>query len=70
MASLDARKNKAISVFRQTANELAAINEGLSKSLGTLGQLQAFIASQTESANKMIADNEAVRGRILDIIGE
>lgn len=70
IASLSARKTKALSAFRQTANELAAVNAELEKSLSALDSLRTFVAEQTDAANKMIADNSAIRTKILDIIGE
>lgn len=68
--ALSARKVRALSLFRQTAEELATVNGGLKQSLDALSGLQSFINEQTESTNKMIADNETVRSKILDIIGE
>lgn len=70
ITALSARKAKALSMFRQTAEELSVVNGGLQQSLDTLSGLQSFINEQTASTNKMIADNEAVRSKILDIIGE
>lgn len=70
IANLSARKTRAISAFRQTADELAYVNEELQKSLLSLGELQKFIDEQTKTANQMISDNSSVRNKILDIIGE
>ncbi len=70
ISTLSARKNNALNVFRQTANELAAVNEGLSKSLDNLSGLQAFINEQSAATTKMMEDNDSVRARILEIIGE
>lgn len=70
ISTLSARKNNALNVFRQTANELAAVNEGLSKSLDNLSGLQAFINEQSAATTKMMKDNDNVRARILEIIGE
>lgn len=67
---LSMRKMRALSAFRQTAEELALVNGGLTQSLDTLSRLQSFIDEQTASTNRMIEDNEAVRSKILDIIGE
>lgn len=46
------------------------MNEELGKSLNSLNTLQMFIDEQTKTANQMISDNEKVRMKILDIIGE
>ncbi len=67
---LSMQKDNALSAFRKTAVELDTINDGLRTKLGNLSELESFIQSQRTSADKMIADNEAIRQRILDIIGE
>ena len=70
ITALSARKDNALSTFRRTANELAAINDGLRIKQGNLQELAAFIQEQENAASKMMADNDAVRSRILEIIGE
>ena len=70
ISTLTARKNTALNMFRQTANELAAVNEGLSKSLDILSGLQKFIDEQSAATSQMMADNDSVRSKILEIIGE
>ena len=70
ISGLGTRRNNAINVFRQTANELASINEDLDKSLANLNKLQEFIVEQSKTTTQMISDNNGVRERILAIIGE
>lgn len=70
ISGLGTRRNNAINVFRQTANELASINEDLDKSLVNLNKLQEFIVEQSKTTTQMISDNNGVRERILAIIGE
>ena len=70
ITSLGTRRSNAISAFRQTADELASINQGLNQALGSLETLQNFITEQTGITNQMISDNDNVRAKILDIIGE
>ena len=70
ITALSARKDNALSTFRRTANELAAINDGLRIKQGNLQELAAFIQEQENATSKMMADNDAVRSRILEIIGE
>lgn len=67
---LSSRREYAVSSFRRAANDLAAINNSLIDKRVALQTLQEFIVAQDEDAAKMIADNESVRAKILDIIGE
>lgn len=67
---LSGRKDKALSSFRKTARDLETINTGLAVRKANLHELALFIQEQESAADQMIADNTAVRGRILDIIGE
>ncbi len=67
---LSAQRDDALSTFRATAVRLSTINEGLAVKKGNLNELAAFIQEQSMAADKMISDNEAVRSRILEIIGE
>ena len=67
---LSTQRDNALSMFRQTAVQLNSINDGLRTKLGNLSELEDFIQSQKNCANKMISDNEAVRQHILEIIGE
>jgi hypothetical protein len=64
------RKEMAVSSFRRTANDLAVINNTLGEKKAALSELRSFIESQEAQATQMIADNESVRAKILDIIGE
>lgn len=67
--SLSTRRNKALSVFRKTAEKLGNINEELNVRVSQMDSLTALIAEEKNSAAQMIHDNEAVRSRMLDIIG-
>ena len=67
---LSSRREQAVSSFRRAANDLAVINNSLIDKRAALQTLQEFIVAQDEDAAKMIADNESVRAKILDIIGE
>lgn len=69
-ATLNAQKNEALSVFRQTAENLGQINKGLTENAQQYDKLKDFAETQRDSALKAIADNEAVMRKILDIIGE
>lgn len=62
------RRGIALSIFRDTADELAEVNDELGNSLKTLEDLRTFINEQTTSTAQMIAENEAVRTKILEII--
>ena len=68
--TLSAQKEDAVSAFRQTANKLESINAGLRTSVERLDHLAVFIAERKMEAEKMMVDNNAVRGKIIDLIGE
>lgn len=64
------QKDSALSVFRSTANKLEAVNKGLTNSVADLDKLMKFAEENKSNVEKIIADNEAVRKKILDIIGK
>ena len=70
ITSLSARRTHALSVFRKTAEDLGTINADLTEKVNQMDALANFIAEEKSSATQMISDNEAVRTRILEIIGE
>lgn len=70
ISSLLGRKEMAVSSFRRTANDLTIINSALGEKKAVLSELKEFIETQEAQATQMIADNESVRAKILDIIGE
>lgn len=70
IVAYSAQKDSALSVFRQTANRLESVNKGLTNSVKDLDTLMNFASKQKKSVEKAIADNEAVRNKILDIIGK
>lgn len=67
---LQARKDNAISSFRMAANELAEVNEALAENVSIATQMRDFFIDHGNSLKKAMADNSAVRERILEIIGE
>jgi len=66
---LAGRRDLALSAFRNAANELAVVNEGLAETASIASNMRAFFDGQHTAAQKAISDNEAVRQKILDIIG-
>lgn len=68
--ALTARKDKALSAFRSTANELAVVNTGLQETANIACEMAEFFSDERAKAELAISDNEAVRKRILEIIGE
>ena len=68
--ALSQRKENAVSAFRAAANNLAQINNELQDEVMYIKQLAAFAAEKEAEAERMIADNDAVRGKIIDLIGE
>lgn len=67
---LNGRKESAISSFRRTANELGSINEQLNSRNQFYDSLVEIVADQKRQTEKMMSDNEHVRNKILEIIGE
>lgn len=70
IVDLQAKKDTALGTFRATASSLASVNEKLDAKIKTMDNLVNLVSSEKETAQKMMADNEAVRKKILDIIGE
>lgn len=70
ISNLSAKKEYAISVFRSTADQLASINSEMENKMSELDTLATFIQHQKDVASKVVSDNESVRTKILEIIGE
>ena len=70
ITALSTQKDAAISVFCKTANDSSSINESLASKLNNLEEFSAFIEQQKVATTQMINDNQVVRSRIIDIIGE
>lgn len=70
ITTLADKRDVALSAFRQAATDLDNINSGLRDKINKLNDLAAFIDSQRSTASQIIEDNDKVRKRILDIIGE
>lgn len=67
---LTEEKEDTLSLFRATANKLGKINEELTEKSEDLKALSVFIKEQDAATQLMISDNEAVRSKILEIIGK
>lgn len=67
---LSIKRDMALSTFRQAATDLDNVNCGLRAKIAKFDELAQFIDSQRSTASLIIEDNDAVRKRILDIIGE
>lgn len=70
IAGLSDRRRIALGIFRDTAENLAAINEDLNKSITNFDNLTKFIMEQKLSAEQMVSDNDKVRNKILEILGD
>ena len=70
ITTLADKRDVALSAFRQAATDLDNINSGLRDKINKLNDLAAFIDSQRSTASQIIEDNDKVRKRILEIIGE
>ena len=70
ITTLAGKRDVAMSAFRQAATDLDNINSGLRDKINKFNDLTAFIDSQRSTASQIIEDNDKVRKRILDIVGE
>lgn len=70
ISALSQKKANAVSAFRAAANNLAQVNDALQTEIDHFDNLAAFIADKKAEAERMVADNNAVRGKIIDLIGE
>lgn len=70
IAILAGKRDVALNALRQAATDLDNINSGLRDKINKFDVLTAFIDSQRSTASQIIEDNDKVRKRILDIIGE
>ena len=59
-----------LSSFRDTANRLAQINDELGEKAALCGSLIAQLTREQGKISQQCEDNDKVRGKILDIIGE
>ncbi len=70
ISDLSTQRTRAVNTFRETVNELEANNVALQASVDNFNKLMAFIQEKKAEAERMISDNESVRQKIIDIIGE
>jgi hypothetical protein len=70
ITQLTAKRDASLSIFRQTAQNLGAINQDLQKSIDNMSELETFLAEQKIAASKVISDNAHVMDKIYDIIGK
>lgn len=70
IADLREERIDALSSFRDTANWLGEINEELGQKSALCGTLMAQLTAAQDAISQQVSDNDAVRCKILDIIGE
>lgn len=70
ITALSMRRDSAVGVFRKTLNELDSVNLGLKSSIEKFDNLSAFINEQKAIAETKVSDNEKIRAKIVEIIGE
>lgn len=70
ITALSARRDSAVGVFRKTLEELDSVNMGLKSSIEKFDNLSAFITEQKAVAEAKMTDNEKIRAKIVEIIGE
>lgn len=63
-------KKNALSIFSVTMNNLERVNEECKQTIDQMDQLIAFANSQKQDAERTMTDNNAVMGKIREIIGE
>lgn len=68
--NLSAMRDDTLSSFRAIANNLNGINEQLKDKADTLDRLINFATDEKGVAQKLMSDNDSVRKKLLDIIGE
>lgn len=70
ISDLNTRRYNILNSFRKVAEDLSIVNDELTEKIADLNTLANFVDVERESAKQMVQDNESVRQRILDIIGE
>lgn len=68
--TLSTRRDFALSSFRTVVQELADVNRGLEQQEQLASETAAAMSQQADSIRRQIQDNELIRSKILDIIGE
>lgn len=68
--TIQAEKDAALGIFRQTATNLANINQRLGTTVDNIENLIDYAQRSKDDVTKMMTDNEAVRAKIIEIIGE
>lgn len=70
MVELETQRESALGVFRTTATKLQSINDKLSSCITNYEKMIDYITSKKEVAQRSMAENAAVRKKIVEIIGE
>lgn len=70
IADLQEAREDALSCFRCTAARLAALNTELGEKAALCGSLVAQLTRAREDITRQVVDNDQVRVRILDVIGD
>lgn len=63
-------KQSALSIFSATMSKLERVNAECQQTIDQMNQLIAFANGQKQDAERMMADNNAVIGKMKEIIGE
>ena len=70
IVTLESKKDGVLGVFRATASGLGSINDELIAKTNQLNSIIDFATEEKNNCEKSIKDNEAVRKKILAILGE
>jgi predicted transglutaminase-like cysteine proteinase len=70
ITNLSDERDQSLSIFRQTAQQLAGINTKLNTDIERMTELEQFIGTQKAAAGQIVSDNQHVIDKIYEIIGK
>lgn len=70
ITKLTAQKNASLNVFRNTITKIDASNAELSAVIENLTAYKNYIESQITNAQNLMNENNTVRAKIVEIVGE
>ena len=70
ITKLTAQKNASLNVFRNTITKIDASNAELSAVIENLAAYKNYIEGQITNAQNLMNENNTVRAKIVEIVGE
>ena len=70
ITKLTAQKNASLNVFRNTITKIDASNAELSAVIENLTAYKNYIEGQITNAQNLVNENNTVRAKIVEIVGE